>query len=117
MASLDSPSRSKSAEEMEDLTIFLLEQGLEDYEQAIRAKGVTTPSQMLRLTEADVELIIPNKPIHARKLAALVRGRRLSSSKFTVDMNSGSDSPSGGRRPSARTPTPSTKVSSWAGPG
>uniref|UniRef100_A0A7S2WVA7 SAM domain-containing protein n=1 Tax=Rhizochromulina marina TaxID=1034831 RepID=A0A7S2WVA7_9STRA len=94
---------------MEDLSVFLLEQGLEDYEESIRAKGVSTPSQMLRLTEADVELIIPNKPIHARKLAALVRGRRLSSSKFTVDMNSGSDSPGGGRRPSMRTPTPTAK--------
>ena len=69
---------------MEDLTALLIEQGLEDYEEILRRRDVTAPHHLMKLSSADVEEIIPGKPVHQRKLMALTRGKGLNANKFTV---------------------------------
>lgn len=79
-------SPSLAASEMEDLTALLIEQGLEDYEETLRGRDVTAPHHLMKLSSADVEEIIPGKPVHQRKLLALTRGKGLNANKFTVDV-------------------------------
>ena len=63
-----------------------------DYEQDLRSKGITEPHHLLRLTPAVIETLIPDKPIHQRKLAALSRGRNLNASTFSMEINSSNSS-------------------------
>lgn len=84
-----SSTGSQSASEMESLTVLLMEQGLIEYEGEIRAKGISEPHHLLRLTPAVIEAIIPDKPIHQRKLAALSRGRNLNAATFSMEVNNG----------------------------
>jgi hypothetical protein len=58
---------------MDSLTLLLTEQGLIEYEKELRTRGVTEPQHLQRLTPAVIETLIPDKPIHQRKLAALSR--------------------------------------------
>jgi len=71
---------------MDALSVLLTEQGLAEYEPELRAKGITEPHHLLRLTPAVIETLIPDKPIHQRKLAALSRGRNLNASTFSMDI-------------------------------
>lgn len=73
---------------MESLTVLLTEQGLVEYEADIRAKGISEPHHLLRLTPAVIETLIPDKPIHQRKLAALSRGRNLNAQTFSMKLES-----------------------------
>mmetsp|Transcript_7101 Transcript_7101/g.13197 ORF Transcript_7101/g.13197 Transcript_7101/m.13197 type:complete len:419 (-) Transcript_7101:198-1454(-) len=89
-----SATGSQSASEMESLSVLLVEQGLVEYEAEIRAKGISEPHHLLRLTPAVIEAIIPDKPIHQRKLAALSRGRNLNAATFSMEL-----APTGKQRP------------------
>jgi hypothetical protein len=57
-----------------------------EYEDGLRAKGITEPQHLLRLTPTVIESLIPDKPIHQRKLAALSRGRNLNAATFSTEM-------------------------------
>jgi hypothetical protein len=78
---------------MESLTVLLTEQGLIEYEQDLRAKGISEPQHLLRLTPSVIETLIPDKPIHQRKLAALSRGRNLNASTFSMEIKQPSRPP------------------------
>ncbi len=58
-----------------------------EYEEELRTKGITEPQHLLRLTPAVIEALIPDKPIHQRKLAALSRGRNLHAATFSYDFD------------------------------
>ena len=73
--------------------LWLQEQGLVEYEADIRSKGITEPHHLLRLTPAVIETLIPDKPIHQRKLAALSRGRNLNASTFSTSGGGGGAAP------------------------
>ena len=60
-----------------------------EYEAEIRSKGISEPHHLLRLTPPVIEAIIPDKPIHQRKLAALSRGRNLNASTFSMAVENG----------------------------
>ena len=70
-----------------------------EYEADIRAEGISEPHHLLRLTPAVIETLIPDKPIHQRKLAALSRGRNLNTQTISMKLESkgaapGSNAPS-----------------------
>jgi hypothetical protein len=77
----------------------LQEQGLVEYEGELRAKGITEPHHLLRLTPAVIETLIPDKPIHQRKLAALSRGRNLNAATFSMDLGKPPKAAPGGAAP------------------
>lgn len=92
---------------------LLTEQALEEYYDILKEKGINTPTEITtKLSFADVEEMTADKPVHQRKLAALVRGKGLHGNKFTVDMDENGRGGTPGRRstPSARTPTPSRRA-------
>ena len=66
-----------------------------EYEGDLRAKGISEPHHLLRLTPVVIETLIPDKPIHQRKLAALSRGRNLNASTFTMELKPSKSAPGG----------------------
>jgi len=77
----------------------LQEQGLVEYEGDLRAKGISEPHHLLRLTPAVIEMLIPDKPIHQRKLAALSRGRNLNAQTFSMKLENSKGPAPGGAAP------------------
>ena len=65
-------------EKMDELSILLFNAGLDDYEESIRAKAITTPEELEKMDERDVRKLIA-KPVHARKMLDLIKGRKLRS--------------------------------------
>ena len=52
------------------LRAHLFDLGLEEYVQILAERGIATPRQLEALTTAQIEALLPEKPVHARRLAA-----------------------------------------------
>jgi len=71
------------------LSVLLVEVGLDEYEESLRARGVDSPQALLRLTEAEAADVCRAKAVHARKLCDLIAGRRVKSSVASLESGLG----------------------------
>jgi hypothetical protein len=89
------------------LSVLLVEVGLDEYEESLRARGVDSPQALLHLTEAETADVCRAKAVHARKLCDLIAGRRVKSSVASLESGLGAFSRSAGsprRRTCTRPP-------------
>jgi hypothetical protein len=70
------------------LRAHLFDLGLEEYVQRLADRGISTPRHLEALTTAQIEALLPEKPVHARRLAAHGSLRRGIVGESSRDMGS-----------------------------